>query len=114
LLCADDGTVLEGPTFSVGWMQDDVLRLPGLELGILDSITRRHVLDLVEVAGVTVESGRFLLDGLSTADEVFAMSTVKEVTPVISVGEWEFESGPVTARLRDLFRQHVNTSIRSN
>lgn len=114
LLCADDGTVLEGPTFSVGWMRGDVLRVPEIELGILDSITRRHVLGLVEVADVTVEPGRFPLDELSTADEVFAMSTVKEVTPVISVGEWEFESGPVTAKLRDLFRQHVNASIRSN
>lgn len=114
LLMSTDDIVLEGPTFSVGWVVGGVVQLPDLELGILDSITRRHVLVLAEEASIGVETGRFGLDAVLGADEVFAMSTVKEVTPIISVAETEFPIGPVTTRLRDLFRRHVTTSIRSN
>ena len=36
--------ILEGPTFSFAWVVDGVLETAGLELGILDSITRRLVI----------------------------------------------------------------------
>ena len=77
LLVSDDGTVLEGPTFAVAWVVDGVIETPSLDLFILDSITRRYVLDL---AGEVVE-GRFALARLDSATEVFAMSTIKEVVP---------------------------------
>lgn len=105
LLVADDGTVLEGPTFAVGWVVGGAIHVPALELGVLDSITRRHVLALA--VDLEVVAGRHPLDDLVGADEVFAMSTVKEVTPVISVADTEFRTGPVTTRLRELFHQHV-------
>ncbi|MEX1004630.1 MAG: aminotransferase class IV [Acidimicrobiia bacterium] len=107
LLVSFDDIVLEGPTFGVAWVTEGVITAPELDLGILDSITRRRVLALASAEGLSVETGRFGIHALDEADEVFAMSTVKEVTPVISVGEREFVVGPVTARLRDLFRRHV-------
>ena len=113
LLTADDGTVLEGPTFCVAWVTDGVVRAPSVDLGILDSITRRHVLRLATESDMTVETGRFSSTEVSAASEVFAMSTVKEVTPVISVGEREYPIGPVTVRLRELFRAFVTGSIRA-
>ena len=49
------GTVLEAPTSSIFWTTPDgVLRTPGLEVGILDSITRAVV-----IAGLDVEEGSF-------------------------------------------------------
>ncbi len=114
LLIADDGAVLEGPTFCVAWVTDGVLRTPSIDLGILDSITRRHVLRLASGADIEVEAGRFPIDEVSKASEVFAMSTVKEVTPVISLGNREYPVGPVTVRLRELFRVFVAGSIRAN
>lgn len=112
LLVSTDGIVLEGPTFGVAWVAEGVIAVPELELGILDSITRRRVLALAEAEGLSVEVGRFSADVFEHADEVFAMSTVKEVTPIISVGEREFVVGPVTTRLRDLFRRHVTEAGR--
>lgn len=107
LLVSSDGIVLEGPTFCVAWAAEGIVVVPELELGILDSITRRRVLALAESSGITVQTGRFGLEALEEAEEVLAMSTVKEVTPIISVGEREYVVGPVTARLQDLFRRHV-------
>jgi branched-subunit amino acid aminotransferase/4-amino-4-deoxychorismate lyase len=45
LLLTVDGLMLEGPTFCVAWVVDGVLETPSLDLGILDSITRRVVLE---------------------------------------------------------------------
>lgn len=107
LLLADDGAVLEGPTFCVGWVAAGVVHTPDPALGILESITRSHVLRLAAGDGIESASGRHPLDDLLAADEVFAMSTVKEVTPIISVGSVEFAVGPVTTRLRDLLRRQI-------
>jgi branched-chain amino acid aminotransferase len=112
LLVSTDGIVLEGPTFGVAWVIEGVIMVPELGLGILDSVTRRRVLALAETERLTVETGRFPVDVFDEANEVFAMSTVKEVTPIISVGQREFVVGPVTARLQDLFRRHVAESSR--
>lgn len=112
VLFADDGAVLEGPTFSIGWIRDGVLRTPGLDLGILDSISRRHVLSLAAERGIPVEEGRFPLGDLEAADEAFATSTTKEVTPVVSVGTVELASGPVTGALRDALRGRIADAIR--
>ncbi|MDH3308936.1 MAG: aminotransferase class IV, partial [Acidimicrobiia bacterium] len=104
LLLADDGTILEGPTFSIAWVADGVIETPGLDLFILDSITRRVVLGLARELDVEVRQGSFNIARLGSSDEVFAMSTIKEVAPVGQVDDAVFEAGPVTRRLRKAFR----------
>ena len=49
LLVTPHGRVLEGPTWTFFWAADGRLRTPPLSDGILDSITRRRLLDEVEV-----------------------------------------------------------------
>ncbi|CAN5830246.1 aminodeoxychorismate lyase [soil metagenome] len=94
LLVSDIGIVLEGPTFTVGWCRSGRVYTPSLSLGILASVTRRVVMEITEVA--EVEEG---LDDVGEADEVFAMSTVKEVVPVVAVGEMTFPPGEITRTL---------------
>ncbi len=107
LLVTPEGVMLEGPTFSVGWVFDGRLETPGLELGILDSITRRIVLEIAEEIGIEVEEGRWDLSRLDSATEVTAWSTVREVQPVAAVGERTWDPGPVTDRLRSVFAKRV-------
>lgn len=111
LLLADDLTVLEGPTFAVAWVIDGVLETPALDLRILESITRRHVLALARDAGYQVVEGRFGLGRVLGADEMMVFSTVKEVTAVARLGERDFSPGPVTKSLKDRFLAHVEASI---
>jgi 4-amino-4-deoxychorismate lyase len=107
LLVADDGTLLEGPTFSVAWVCGGVLETPGLDLLVLDSITRRVVLELAAGLGISSLEGRFGADRLDAADEVMCLSTVKEVAPVVAVGPRAWPPGPVTAALREAFDGRV-------
>lgn len=114
LLVTTGDVVLEGPTFSIGWVVDGALETPGLELGILESITRRVVLDIALGLGIPVVEGRWELSHLDEASEVAAWSTVREVQPVTAVGERTWEPGRVTQRLSEEFadriRGHMGTA----
>lgn len=98
LLVTDSGVVLEGPTFSVGWWRRGKAHTPSLRLGILDSITRRAVGELVDLEETVAD-----LAELSEADEVFAVSTIKEVTPVVAIGDRDFPTGDLTRSLAQRF-----------
>jgi branched-subunit amino acid aminotransferase/4-amino-4-deoxychorismate lyase len=107
MLVTSDDVILEGPTFAVAWVRGGVLETPTLDLGILDSITRRHVLDLAVMAGIETREGEYALDRLESADEVMALSTIREVQPVSSVGSLRFAQTEVTGRLSQAFAQLV-------
>lgn len=99
LLIGRSGHVLEGPNFSVGWVGDGVFYTPSLDTGILESITRKAVIEVAEREGIEVVEGIFDLQHVLEADEMIALSTVKEVSPVRRVDDREYEDGPVTATL---------------
>lgn len=107
LLMASDGRILEGPTFSIAWVVGDRLETPTLELGILDSITRRLVLNVARELGVEVVEGVWGLDRLEEASEVMALSTVREVQPVTAVKPLVFEEGSLTEKLGAAFLRLV-------
>lgn len=108
LLLTTDGTMLEGPTFSVAWVVDGVLETPTLELGILDSITRSAVLRLAAEAGLEVVEGRWEMVRLDDASEAMALSTIREVQPVAAIGERVWETGPITRMLAEGFEKLVD------
>ena len=108
LLLATEGVVLEGPTFSVAWVVAGILETPTLDLGILDSITRRVVLEEAERMGLEVIEGSWNLDRIAEASEVMALSTVREVQVVSHIGTLLFEPGPVTSKLASAFNAIVN------
>ena len=108
LLLTTDGVILEGPRFCVAWVVDGVLETTTLDMGILDSITRRHVLDLARQSGIEVEEGTWPIGRLADASEMMAMSTIHEVRPVTRVGDLAFEEGPVTSLLASEFTKLVS------
>lgn len=109
LLVSTAGVVLEGPTFSVAWVCDGVIETPALRLGILDSITRRYALDLATGEGMMTTQGSWDLSRLKIAEEVMALSTIRQVQAVSKVGNLDFEPGPVTRRLSGSYAQLVGS-----
>jgi branched-subunit amino acid aminotransferase/4-amino-4-deoxychorismate lyase len=107
LLIGRSGHVLEGPNFSVGWVSDGVFHTPALDTGILESITRRAVIEVCERESIEVVEGVFDLQQVLEADEMIALSTVKEVSPVRRVDDRSYADGPVTATLAKGFTDLV-------
>jgi branched-chain amino acid aminotransferase len=101
ILCDAKGNVTEGTTFSIfGVEAGKTLLTSSLEVGILDSITRRHVLESGRVF-LKVEEGFIPLDRFKSCQEVFIASSVREIVPV---REWDGKNyslpSPVTEKLK--------------
>jgi branched-chain amino acid aminotransferase len=101
LLVTPHGRVLEAPTSSFFWARDGELFTPPLSEHILDSITRRRLLGVVDVTERETTT-----DDLRTADEAFLASSVREALPVNRIEDIELQTaGPLTeqagARLRE-------------
>jgi branched-chain amino acid aminotransferase len=111
LLMGRDGHVLEGPTFSIGWISDGILYTPGLTLGILESITRSAVIDVAARIEMEVRQGIYGVNTVLGADEVIAMSTVREVRPVGRVDDQIFSPGEGTAALQAGFVALVDEEL---
>jgi branched-chain amino acid aminotransferase len=91
LLVTPHGRVLEGPTSSFFWVDGGGrLRTPPLDDHVLASITRAHLIDLLEVEQRSVG-----LDELRTsAREAFLASTTREIQPVGAIDDFELPATP--------------------
>ena len=107
LLINNKGIVLEGPTFCVGWIQDEVVYVPDLDLGILDSITRQYLLKFGEEDKIQVSVSRVTIDELYKVDTVFVMSTAKHGVFVSKIDNQVFEQSPLLVTIQDLFAKEV-------
>ncbi len=81
---------------------------PSVDCGILDGITRGHVMGLAERAGIEVSEGEFEKDDLYRAGEVFITNTTMEVMPVGRVDDREFKVGETAKALLELYRESVS------
>jgi branched-chain amino acid aminotransferase len=108
LLVQPDDKVLEVTRSSFFWVEDGQILTPPLEDDtILDSITRRRVLEENDVTERVVSLGE-----LRGADETFSAGTSFEVLPVTEiegVGTWE--PGPVTRGVMDAVRARVEREL---
>jgi len=112
LLIGHRGHVLEGPTFSIGWISDGVIHTPGLEIGILESITRTAAIEVADRIGMTVNEGIYGIDDVMSADEAFAMSTVREVLSIVQVDDHDLRVGRGTRDLQIGFAALVEEELR--
>jgi branched-subunit amino acid aminotransferase/4-amino-4-deoxychorismate lyase len=96
LVEAGRGVILEGPTTAFGWLEGDALVFPPLDLGVLDSITRRLAAEAVPVR----ERAATLAD-LAGAEGALSLSTLHEAQPVAEVaGAARFD--PTAARVLEV------------
>lgn len=100
LLVSLEGLVLEGPTFTVLWVRDGELVAPALDLGLVDSISRRSIVELAAAAGLTCHTGHYTRDDVLAADEVLTCSSVRPVHPLARLDDRDLPTkAAVTTRL---------------
>lgn len=105
ILCAGDGSVAEGSSSNVFIIKAGRVLTPPLAVGILDGITRSHVVRIAREAGIQVDEARFRPDDLRAADEAFLTSATRGVLPITIVDGRPLGAGipgPVTRGLMSL------------
>jgi branched-chain amino acid aminotransferase len=99
--------VLEAPTSSFFWVSGGQLRTAPLDDHVLDSITRRRIVELLDVA-----EDSYTLDDLRGADEAFLASTIREVQAVSAVDDIEIATGgPVTAAAAKALSERIEAEL---
>jgi branched-chain amino acid aminotransferase len=99
------GRVLELPTASLFWVdQDGTLCTTPLSEHVLASITRAHLMHLLEVEERVITAEQLL-----EVREAFVASTAREVHPVAAIEDREFEQvGEVTRKAAGAFSAHID------
>jgi branched-chain amino acid aminotransferase len=108
LMLNHKGEVAECTGDNIFIVKDGVLKTPPPEAGILEGITRNAVIELAAKDGIPVAQVPLLRHDIIVADECFLTGTAAEVIAVVSLDGRCIGSGrpgPVTQRLRSLFRQ---------
>jgi branched-subunit amino acid aminotransferase/4-amino-4-deoxychorismate lyase len=108
LLVTPHGRVLEAPTASIFWIDEQgALLTPPLDDHILASITRERVMRLAEV-----EERPTTPDDLLKAREAFLASTTREVQPVAAIEDTELPpQGHRTDAVAAALRRHIEDSL---
>jgi branched-chain amino acid aminotransferase len=101
-----DGHVAEGASSNLFFVDDGVLKTPA-EGELLAGITREFVVEMAETEGFPVETGRYTVDDVRSADEAFLTNSTWEVRPVGSVDGIEIGDGPMTSLLGRLYDERV-------
>lgn len=100
LVSMPEGHVLEGPTFGIAFAVAGVLHVPDPALGIIDSISRRTVVEVARSQSMEVLVGRWPLTALAEADEVIVSSSLRPATAVRRIDGWTYPGPfPTAARL---------------
>ncbi len=106
IMLDQEGFVTEGTTYNVFYVKRGIVVTSPFDVGILDGITRRIVLEACEDLGIETRITRFTRQHLYQADEIFAVSTIKEVLPVLALDTKGFKAkkpGAVTRALKEQF-----------
>ena len=86
---------------------------PPLDGRILDSVTRRAILELMKSKGkIEVFEKPVNLDQISTFREAFLASTTRNILPVVRLNDKIIGSGkpgPLTLEMMDLLNNYVNS-----
>ena len=114
LLLNKDGIVLEGPTFCVSWIIDNKIYVPSLDLGILDSITRRTLIDIAKEAGIDLKIENIHINDIYDVDTVFALSTAKHGIFVSQIDDQTYTEDPLLEIIRQSFTDFIEKERQLN
>lgn len=110
LIVDTEGRVLEGATSNVFWVEDGAVWTPPASVGILEGITRGEAIACSHELNRLVQFDCPSVARLRAADEVFITSSIRELVPVVAVGDHRVGSGsvgPIFEAIRERFRARV-------
>jgi branched-chain amino acid aminotransferase len=111
ILLNDRHKVTEGPAACLFIVRDGVAITPAITSGILESVTRRTLLQMCpEDLGIPTEEREVDRTELYVADEVFFCGTGAEIQPVVEVDGYQVgggEIGPITRRIETAYHEMV-------
>ncbi|CAN5804441.1 branched-chain-amino-acid transaminase [soil metagenome] len=98
-----DGQVAEGGTFNLFVVENEFVRTPHVDQGVLPGIVRARVLRICDRLGLPVNVGPISRLVLEQSSEVFGTSSIRGVVPVVRVDGRALMRGPVAEKVATIF-----------
>lgn len=110
-----EGWVSECSSSNIFFIKNGQLHTPSKGCGLLEGITAKFLEEtIMPPENLKVIEGKFTLEDIYTADEVFITNSVMEVMPVVGVDDVQIGNGVpggLTRLLMDKYRGYVNSYI---
>jgi branched-chain amino acid aminotransferase len=100
------GRVAESTGSNIFLVQNGELHTPEADC-FLNGITRQTVIALARARGIKVTERAIVPEEFAKTQEVFLTGTAVEVTPVGSIGPYQFTVGPVTRQMMEDYERLV-------
>lgn len=104
-----DGYLTESTASNIAIVKNGVILCPPTDNLILAGITYMLMIDLAKQAGLPLEMRRVKRREVATADEVWIMSSTKEVVSIVSLDDKPIadgKPGPMWKKMYQLFQEH--------
>lgn len=102
------GYVAEATGANIFFVKGDVVHTPLADC-FLDGITRQTVIRLLKARGVELRERHILPDELESFEQCWLTGTAAEVTPVGSIGGYNFDVGPLTRSIAEEYEKLVRS-----
>ncbi|MDA5558672.1 branched-chain amino acid aminotransferase [Shimia sp. MMG029] len=103
LTCDAMGNVAETATANIFMVRDGEVFTPVPNGTFLAGITRARHIENLRADGVTVHETVLGYQDFEEADEVFMSGNMNKVTPVSAFDDRQYQIGPITRRVRELY-----------
>jgi len=97
------GNVAETATANIFMIKDGEVFTPITNGTFLAGITRARHIENMRADGMTVHETVLSFEDFDAADEVFTSGNMAKVTPVSAFEDRQYQMGPVTRRLREMY-----------
>ena len=104
VLYTSNKEILEGTTFSFFIVKDDSVITTKLDGRILESVTRKNLLRLMNFHNINHSESKIKIEDLQTATEAFIASANRDLIPVVSIDGHTIGNGKIGPKYEELMK----------
>lgn len=108
LLLDIDGNISETSSANIFWFDGDILYTPSEECDILSGTTRER---LIKISSYKIQQGKFSLNELMSADEVFITNASYGIVPIKKIKNKRFNKQNRTLVLKELLHKDIKNYV---
>ena len=107
ILYNKDLVITEGAVRNIFFVKKNIIYTPSTDLGILNGITRKHIIKIVESLDYKVETSNILYSDIDNMDEAFITSSGIGILPCVW-NEWTSDF-KITLKLQNIYNEMIKT-----
>jgi branched-subunit amino acid aminotransferase/4-amino-4-deoxychorismate lyase len=111
LFTNERGEITEGSITNVFFFRNQQILTPPIEAGLLPGITRKQIIEVSRLLGVSLTESTVRPSDLNQVDGAFVTNSVVEILPVNCVGDMGYEISEMAKAIHEGYRERLNGAL---